>query len=279
MHLAVLALFTSFLLPLSASAQPRLFQDCTDCPSMLSVPAGSFTMGVPAGEEEREGLPQAFLGRSVPQTRTTIGRRFAMGQYPVTRGQFAAFFAATGHDSGNQCWVFGNHSGTSWSYAERQGYSWRAPGFAQTDQHPVVCVSWEDAQAYARWLSQRTGKAYRLLSEAEWEYVARAGSPMARFWGNGRDEACAHANVADLTMFQTLNLQRDGERNFNCADGFAHTSPVGSFRPNAFQAYDTLGNVWQWTQDCWNASLQGQPANGNARTTGDCVLRVLRGGS
>jgi formylglycine-generating enzyme required for sulfatase activity len=277
-YLGVGIAFAMLALSPNAQAQPRQFQDCGDCPSMLWIPAGSFTMGVPAGEEEREAVPGQFRGFSVPQTRITIGRRFAMGQYPVTRGQFAAFVAATGHNTGNRCWIFGDHSGNNWGFAERQGYSWRAPGFSQTDQHPVVCVSWDDAQAYARWLSQRTGKAYRLPSESEWEYVARAGSPMARFWGNRLDEACAYANVRDLSLAGQYNFLRDGTF-FPCADGFAHTSPVGSFRPNAFQAFDALGNVWQWTQDCWNDNLQGQSANGNARATGDCALRVLRGGS
>ncbi|HJQ55749.1 MAG TPA: SUMF1/EgtB/PvdO family nonheme iron enzyme, partial [Vineibacter sp.] len=179
-----------------------------------------------------------------PQHRVAIGYAFALGKYEVTRGEFAAFADATGH---------------------RAAGDWRSPGFTQTDRDPVVNVSWDDAQAYVAWLSRTTGKAYRLPNEAEWEYAARAGTTTSRFWGDGRQETCRFANADDAA--------------FGCSDGFKNTSPVGRFQPNAFGLYDMLGNVWEWTADCWNADHNGAAPNGQARQSGDCSRRTVRGGS
>ena len=139
---------------------------------MVVVPAGNFTMGTPPGEEvatERE---------REDQVRVSIATPFAVGRYAVTRGEFAAFVAATGHTTDGGCYVF---NGTQWKReADR---NWRSPGFTQDDRHPAVCTSWNDAKAYAAWLSSSTGKSHRLLSEAEREYVARAGSTTSFWWG------------------------------------------------------------------------------------------------
>ena len=159
-----------------------------------------------------------------------------------------------------------------------QAKDWRNPGYAQEDPHPVACVSWEDAKAYVVWLSGRTGKAYRLLTEAEWEYAARAGTTTRRFWGDYGDESCAYANGAD----QTTKAQVPGAANWlvaNCNDRYAHTAPVGSYRANAFGLFDMLGNVWEWTEDCWNGNYGDAPSDGRAWATGDCSQRVVRGGS
>jgi formylglycine-generating enzyme required for sulfatase activity len=159
--------------------------------------------------------------------------------------------------------------------------SWRDPGFPQTDRDPVVNVSATDATAYAAWLSRKTGKAYRLPSEAEWEYAARAGATTARFWGDDRDRtaACGYANVADETLRENFFAQPDRDRFFACDDSYAATSPVGKFHRNGFGLYDMLGNVWQWTADCYSNGYSGAPSDGSAWTTGDCDRRVLRGGS
>jgi formylglycine-generating enzyme required for sulfatase activity len=138
-------------------------------------------------------------------------------------------------------------------------------------------VSFEDAQKYVQWLSQKSGKIYRLPTEAEWEYAARAGTTTARFWGDGRDPACGFANVADLTAADALNWSQGDA--FQCRDGFVHTAPVGSFRPNAFGLYDMLGNVWQWTEDCFHQNYSGAPSNGSAWVSDECKFRVHRGGS
>ena len=130
------------------------------------LPAGSFTMGSPAHEQGR-------VDDEGPQRRVTIARPFAVGKYEVTRGEFARFAAATGHSTANSCYVYWSR-GNSWE--PRSGLGWRNPGFDQTDRDLVICVNWNDAKAYAAWLSRRTGKRCRLLSEAEWEYAARAGT-------------------------------------------------------------------------------------------------------
>ena len=236
------------------AALPRqlsLFRDCPMCPELAVVPGGSYLMGsrsVEAGRLDHEG----------PVRRVAIERSFAVGVHEVTRGEYARFVQATGHEAGSYCRA---RQGDSNELVEHSGASWQSPGFEQTDSHPAVCVSWEDAQAYARWLSRETGHPYRLPSEAEWEYSARAGTETPRYWGAG--DPCEHANGAQPP----------------CADGHPRTSPVGSFAANGFGLYDVLGNAQEWVQDCWREDYEGAPASGRARESGDCSLRVLRGGS
>lgn len=251
-----------------------VFRDCPNCPDMAAVPVGSFTMGADPGEEQREEVPEPLRGRSQPQRRVTIAKSFALGQGHVTRGEYAAFVADTGRATPDSCYIYQNNKWQSVT-----GRSWRNPGFEQTDRHPVVCVSWDDAQAYAHWLSLKTGKPYRLASEAEWEYAARAGSSTARYWGNDRDLACKYANVADKTAAKQLSWPKSTAYIFPCSDGYVYTSPVGSFEANDFELHDMLGNAWQWTDDCWNANYEGAPSNGAVWNSGDCKSRVLRGGS
>ena len=241
------------------------FRDCPECPEMVVVPSGRFRMGSPESEEGRRDD-----GREGPVHPVTIGRPFAVGVYEVTRGEFARFASATGRSTGNSCWVY---DGEVWK--ERSGRHWKSPGFRQTDDHPVVCVNWNDAQAYVRWLSGRTGKKYRLLSEAEWEYVARAGTRTARYWGEGESGQCVYANGAD----RTAKRHNSGWTVADCDDGHYQTAPVGSFHANGYKLHDVLGNVWEWTEDCWNDSYQGAPRDGSAWTSGECGRRVLRGGS
>jgi formylglycine-generating enzyme required for sulfatase activity len=226
-------------------------------PEMVLIPAGSFVMGVPPEETKREGAPASYDDDARPQHTVTIARPFYLGKHPVTRGAFAAFASATG-------------------FADTQ---WQKPSFAQTDQHPVVNVSHEDAAAYAAWLSRETGKDYRLPSEAEWEYAARAGTATARYWGDGRAEACRYANVADETLRKANKDKADAQRYFGCDDGFANTSPVGTFQPNGFGLYDMLGNVCEWVADHWHDSYADAPEDGSAWTIGDSGLCVVRGGS
>ena len=252
-----------------ARERPRrpgsVFRDCADCPEMVVVPAGSFMMGSPsseAGRDDDEG----------PRHRVTISAPFAVGVHEVTRGQFGRFVSVTGRAMGNSCWA---HEGGEWK--NRSGRGWRSPGFGQSDAHPVVCVSWDDAQAYVRWLSGETGKSYRLLSESEWEYVARAGSSSSRYWGNDPSDACRYANVADRTAKEE---HPDWPWMIHeCRDGHVYTAPVGRYAANDFGLHDVLGNVWEWTADCWNDSYAGAPDDGRAWTRGECSRRVLRGGS
>lgn len=257
----------------SALAHGQEFRDCPTCPEMVVIPAGTFIMGPAAGEEARESVPE---GNRLGSTRQiVIGSPFAIGKYEITRAEFAAFVAATGRPAGTSCWGYD----VAGKPVDIAGRSWRDPGFAQIGRDPVVCVSWYDAHAYAAWLRQLTGKAYRLPSEAEWEYAARAGSQAARPWGESRDDACSYGNFADQTAFSTLDLENRPELVFRCSDGHIHTAPVGSYRPNAFGLHDMLGNAWEWTEDCHNARYEGGPLDGAAWLAGDCASRMVRGSS
>lgn len=244
-----------------------VFRDCGDCPEMVVIPAGSFLMGSPeseAGRVKNEG----------PQHAVTIAAPFAVSKFEVTRGQYAEFVRETAHVSGDACIVWTGSKGGE----PLQGKSWRDPNFQQSDRHPVVCITWGDAKAYIAWLGQKTGQAYAFLSEAEWEYAARAGS-VTRFWfGDSEDDLCKYANVSDLSA-----KDNGGGADWifaNCRDGFgAATAPVGSFLPNPFGLYDMHANVWEWTADCYHDSYEGAPTDGSARTSGACKARVVRGGS
>ena len=240
---------------LDSSGRP--FRDCADCPEMVVVPPGSFLMGSPsheAGRYDDEG----------PVHRMTIGSPFAVGVYEVTVSGFGRFVDATGHSTGNACYVW---TGDKWK--QRNGFNWRSPGFEQGVSNPAVCVSWGDALAYVIWLSRKTGIRYRLPSEAEWEYASRAGTRTARWWGEGESGQCAHANGADAST--------DFGWKIDCSDGHSHTAPVGSFRANAWGLHDVLGNAWEWTRDCWNGNYTSAPSDFRARVA--CRDRVLRGGS
>jgi formylglycine-generating enzyme required for sulfatase activity len=256
-----------------------VFKECEECPEMVVVPAGSFTMGSPAGE------PGA-LALEGPQHAVTISKAFAVGKFHVTVDQFAAFVGETQYDAGSTCRTF-----EGGKFDDRDGRSWRNPGFPQAGAHPVVCMNWNDAKAYVEWLSNKTGRPYRLLSEAEWEYAARArtepGSYPRLWFGNDEKDLCRYGNVADQKARDSI----EGAKGWTvapCNDGYAYTSPVGSFAPNGFGLNDMMGNAWQWTEDCYHDSppFQGRvgykdaPSNGSAWTTGDCQIgRVFRGGS
>ena len=225
--------FRALLRQAETTVSGRVFRDCSLCPVMVEVPPGSYMMGSPATEVGR-------LGTEGPQHQVTIGYAFAAGVYEVTFAEWDACVSAGG------CGHWPR------DYNDGRG------------RRPVLDVNWEDAQEYVAWISEETGEEYRLLSEAEWEYVARAGTRTARYWGESEAEQCRYANGSEVS----------------CSDGYgAETAPAGSFEPNAFGLYDVLGNVGEWTEDCWNASYAGAPTDGRPRTSGDCSHRVLRGGS
>ena len=227
------------------------------------MPAGSFEMGSPESEAGR-------WSTEGPVHRVGIKRPFAVGVHEVTRGEYSRFVSATGYPSGASCQTY---EGGEWKL--RSGRDWRYPGFQQTNAHPVVCVSWEDAKAYVRWLSEKTGEEYRLPSESEWEYAARGGTETMRYWGGNSSGQCGYANGAD----REAKKHYSGWTTVSCNDGHVHTSPAGSFRGNGFGLHDALGNVWEWVEDCWNDSYLGAPRDESAWESGECDRRVLRGGS
>ncbi len=219
---------------------------------MVTLPAGSFVLGSPdneLGRKDDEG----------PQRLVTL-KKFSLSKTEVTRGQFAVFVSETGYDAGNSCRTmeYGR-------WEDRSSRNWRNPGYSPDDNHPVVCVSWRDAQAYVQWLARKTGQPYRLPSEAEWEYAARAGSKASRHWGDGADVACTYANVADQTKLDDDLMWTDQHA---CLDGYWYTSPVGSFKPNAFGLLDMLGNAWEWVDDCWGETRAGAPVDGRCSVRG-----------
>ena len=178
---------------------------------------------------------------------------------------------------GNACsFIEGGEWIESWEWeVEFSDRHWRDPGFSQTDSHPVVCVSWNDAQGYVHWLSGKTGEKYRLPSEAEWKYVARAGTKTARYWGESVSGQCRYANGADRTALR----HNIGWTTVDCDDGHYGTAPVGRFQANGYKLHDVPGNVSEWVEDCWNDSYAGAPRDGSAGMSGNCSRRVLRGGS
>ncbi len=234
---------------------------------MVVVPAGSFSMGSPSGEKGREG-------NEGPQHDVTIGRPFAVGKFHVTVDQFAAFVQETRYAAGSKCY--------KWA-ADGSPGSWRDPGLVQEGSHPVVCVSFGDAKAYVNWIAKKTGKAYRLLSEAEFEYAARGQTSPGeypRFWfGNDESDLCRNANGSDQAERNNLPAAKNSAI-APCNDGYVYTSPAGHYTPNAFGLFDMAGNAWQWTEDCWHDSYSGAPSDGSPwTTTCDSSIRVVRGGS
>jgi len=137
-------------------------------------------------------------------------------------------------------------------------------------------ITWDDSRAYTQWLSEQAGQRYRLPTEAEWEYVARGGSGKSRFWGEDPDQACRNANVADQTLKSKMNYTGPIHE---CTDKHVQSAPVGSYLANGFGLHDMLGNVWEWTEDCWAANYDGASADASARLDGDCNQRAIRGGS
>jgi formylglycine-generating enzyme required for sulfatase activity len=231
------------------------FRDCPDCPEMVVVPPGTFTMGSPPGQPERASDREDLV-------RVAFAEPFAVGAFAVTRGEYAAFVAATGHRPDGGCYIW---TGATWElHADRD---WRSVNFAQDDRHPALCVNLADARAYVAWLSQRTGKAYRLLSEAEREYVARAGTATPFWWGSSISTDMANYDGRAPYVKGSKGTWRQ------------HTVPVDSFRANPWGLWGVHGNVWDWTDDCWNEANLGNPGDGSPRRTGDCTWRVVRGGA
>ena len=203
---------------------------------------------------------------------------FMLGKYEVTVGQFRRFVEATEYVTGAErgeggksgCHIyFEDKNNSGW----KKGSSWQKPGYAIDDNQPVVCVGWNDVMAFIKWLSEQTGETYRLPSESEWEYAARAGTASKYSFGDDEAELCKYANHADMdTDFE--------DKNTTCSDGVkVGAAVVGRYKPNSFELYDLHGNVWEWVQDCKNSDYDGAPTDGSAWEVGECDKRIVRGGS
>ncbi len=241
------------------------FSDCSDCPAMVVVPRGRFRMGSPDSK-------RAVYNHEGPNHAISIAYPLAIAKFPITRNQWVAFVSATGHDPA-RC--------LGWDAKQQKPlitqFDWQSPDAPKFGDYPMVCIDWRAASAYADWLSRNTGRKYRLLSESEYEYANRAGGTTLYPWGDSESEACTHANVLDLDS--DAAKVSSGTMVFQCHDGFSGISPVGKFPPNAFGLYDMVGNVSEWTADCWNDTYDGAPKDGSAWISGDCSKRVTRGGS
>lgn len=265
---------------------PGEYKDCPNCPEMVPIKPGTFQMGATLEEEERQGqakMSENVRGRSAPVHTVTFKHGFSMGKTPVTVAQFRAFVDETGHRTSDSCFTQHQVDG-HFIYESVRGYTWRSPGFPQDDRHPVVCVSGEDAEAYAVWLSNKTGHQYAVPNDAQYEYALRAGTTTSFFWGNDRaqanDIACQYSNQPDLDQGKAMgNVPMGWEYRFQCNDGYAYTSPVANYKPNPWGLYDMQGNIWEWVSDCWNENYKGAPADGSTWATGDCDARSSRGGS
>jgi formylglycine-generating enzyme required for sulfatase activity len=226
----------------AAGKDPRVgesFRDCKYCPEIIVLPSGSFVMGSPDNEPEHtrsEG----------PQHKVTFAKPFAAGKFTITFAEWDACVANGG------C---GSHTPDD-------------NGWGRNDM-PVINVGWDDAQAYVKWLAKTTGKKYRLLSEAEWEYIARAGTSTPFWWGSGISSDQANYNGTGI-------LYRGGGK---YGVSRQKTVPVRTFDPNPWGVYQVHGNVWEWVEDCWNTDYNGAPSDGSARTTGNCGSYVVRGGA
>lgn len=255
-------LFALMAIPASGHADPpapgERFQDELSGndvgPEMVVIPAGRFEMGSPEGEAGR-------WVDETPRHEVRIPGPFAVSRDPITVAEFAAFVEASDYETEGErnpqqgCRILDRE----WQWGE--GHSWREPGIEQEGAHPVVCVTREDVRAYLDWLSAESGAEYRLPSEAEWEYLARAGTDTARWWGE--------------------EIEADRANCMDCPNDWRGqgTSPVDAFPANKFGVRDSLGNVFEWTEDCWNGSHADAPGDGSARTDGDCDHRVTRGGA
>ena len=246
------------------------------------IPSGEFRMGSTDADIEAvlkldASLTKETFADEQPQHRVRITKPFYLGVHEVTKGQFAAFVKAQNYQTDAEKDGKGGYGFDGTTFVQKPEYTWKNAGFPQTNDHPVVNVSWNDAVAFCEWLSAKEGKTYQLPSEAQWEYACRAGT--TSLWWHGADaEGLAKiGNVADGTAKEKFSSWNT----ITAKDGFVFTAPVGRFRANAFGLYDVHGNVWEWCLDGYDAkeyaARSGVTSDLLNASTGD--RRVLRGGS
>jgi sulfatase modifying factor 1 len=251
----------------SPAAAPQTTSSPTTGLKFSLIPAGSFTAGSPETEKERSP--------NETQHRVTLTKPFWLSTTHVTVAQFEAFVRDTGHRTTAevQGFAIGMWDTKANEWPKMPGKSGRDPGFPQASNHPVVCVTWDDAQAFCAWLNKKEGRAYRLPTEAEWEYACRAGSATAYPWGDNPDDGKGWANCSDLDTAAIFPLFPT----FNWRDGFQYTAPVASFRANAWGLHDMIGNTLQWCSDWYGDYPTGAVENPTGPAEGG--QRILRGGA
>lgn len=251
---------TVFFLSLSGLCTP-LWATTAIEPPMATIPAGQFLMG----SDELGSATDEQAPVDGPRHAVRI-KAFQLARHELTVKQFRQFVDATGHKTNEQCWRIANND---WGMEMAAG-RWNTPAYAPSDYHPVMCVSWEDAKAYVQWLSAQTHKPYRLPSEAEWEYAARAGSDAPFHFGSDPAELCRYANTGDRSSKAALLRDHGITRKTlaDCDDQAEYTAVVGLYEPNAFGLHDMIGNVSEWVEDCQHLSYAGAPDDGSAWTRG-----------
>ncbi|SHG47833.1 formylglycine-generating enzyme family protein [Massilia sp. CF038] len=269
---------TRFLAALLAAAclnSPLLAAPATViAPPMVTIAGGTFAMGSTANPKDKD------RPSSEPVHSVTV-KSFRLAKYETTVGQFRQFVEATGYQTGDDCWKL---AATDWG-VENGKVSWNSPANAPSEFHPVMCVSWEDAHAYLKWLSSQTGRSFRLPSEAEWEYAARAGSSTRYPFGDDPAMLCQHANVFDRSGKPAITkLAGKSGKAIDCDDGAELTTVVGMYAANAWGLHDMLGNVGELVEDCQHLSYENAPADGTAWTAGcatfhDSAMVIHRGGN
>lgn len=247
-----------------AKENESVIKDCSFCPEMVVIPSGSFTMGFHGGvsKERYEG----------PVRNINIDYAFALGKTEITNSQYQKFIEDTDYISGTGCAIWDGKT-----FFHTDGKDWRDPGYGREilPEEPVVCVTWNDVKAYTNWLAKKTGKSYRLPSEAEWEYASRAGSSAKYTWGDDPNGGCEEANIYDLSA---SNPNRPWTP-VTCDDGFASVASVASLKPNNFGLYDMTGNVWEWVQDCYFMPVPYFPRDGSpVESKTQCDRRAVKGG-
>jgi formylglycine-generating enzyme required for sulfatase activity len=250
-----------------ARAPGTSFRDCPDCPEMVVAPPGSFSMGAPDGSYG-PNIDTGYVHR------VTISAPFALGRYAVTRGEYAVFVRETQRPDPDDCYVWSTRIN---NWTDGPGRSWRHPGFVQSDRDPVVCVSSDDAKDYIRWLNRKVAGAddgpYRLPLDEEWEYAARAGTTSKYYWGEEASRRMANFGSVGTHPYRPAAIG---------PDRWLHTSPVGSFPPNAFGLYDMAGNVTELTGSCMNDAYPPDKHSGKCKTgflTNNDDAVFTRGGS
>jgi len=265
-------------LPVQSVEDHSPWTDPTTGMKFVWVPEGCYQMGQTEAEkrylikEAGEKKYKKYFERELPRHEVCVDA-FYMAKMEVTRGQFRHFIKETGYrtdaDKKGKAYILNKE--TDWKYKEMPGYNWEKTGYSQDDSHPVACVSWNDARAFIKWLSKKTGQNFSLPSEAQWEYAARGGTDFMRFWGTNDADACKYANVADKGSNWNLS--------FPCSDGYEFTSPVGNYKPNPFGLNDMLGNVWEWCEDVYDKNAYSKHDRNNPVVTSGGSSRVYRGGS